>query len=380
MGELGAPSRLDALRELDRQGLTPLVLEPVQRRFGSRRRLKSEELNMAIHELATLLSAGVSLVEAVEALERTTHHASLASAFERIGNGLRQGKSFPRMLEGVGLPLPDYAYQLVAAGELSGNLAGALHDCARQLEYERHTREEIRSALIYPSILVLSGLLAVATLFVFVVPKFSHLLNEVSELPWLAWVVLSFGAWSAGRAGWLLAVLVLGAVIAGAYLAKKEVRQRVMDQAARLPVVGPWMIQAEVAQWAKVLGTLLGNRIPLVDALHLSASGIRLGRLRVALERVTRDVRAGSSLSSALEARQATTAIGANLIRVGERSGQLAEMLVSLAELHEGAGRVRMRRVLALVEPLAILLIGAAFGLIITGVVLAITSANDLAF
>ncbi|MBD4514913.1 type II secretion system F family protein, partial [Xanthomonas citri pv. citri] len=84
----------------------------------------------------------------------------------------------------------------VAAGEMTGNLAGALRDCATQMEYERRTRAELQGALIYPAILVLSGVLAVATLFVFVVPKFANLLNETAQLPWLAWAVLSIGVWS----------------------------------------------------------------------------------------------------------------------------------------------------------------------------------------
>ncbi len=170
-GELCLPTRQDALRQLQRQGLTPLSLEVKRRNLGSRRRLKAEELNMAIHELATMLAAGVSMADAVEAQERGARHPKLITALQAMANGLRQGQSFPVVLESAGLDLPRYVYQLVAAGEMTGNLAGALRDCATQMEYERRTRAELQGALIYPAILVLSGVLAVATLFVFVVPK-----------------------------------------------------------------------------------------------------------------------------------------------------------------------------------------------------------------
>ncbi|MND25607.1 putative type II secretion system protein F [compost metagenome] len=377
-GEVNLPTRQDALRQLERQGLTPLSLEQKQRKVGRHRQLKAEELNMAIHELATMLAAGVSLAEAVEAQERATHHPKLVAALQVIGNGLRRGQSFPVVLEAAGLPLPRYVYQLVAAGELTGNLAAALRDCAQQMEYERRTRDEIQGALIYPSILVLSGLLAVATLFVFVVPRFANLLDEVAELPWLAWAVLSLGVWSNGNAGLLLfLVLILGTGFALA-LRNPRLRELTLDQLVRLPVLGDWLLQAEIAQWAKVLGTLLGNRVALVEALRLSADGVRIGRQRRMLERVAQDVRAGTALSTALEERQAISAIGGNLVRVGEKSGQLAEMLQSLAALYEESGRSRMKKALVLIEPLAILLIGSVFGLIITGVVLAITSANDM--
>ncbi|MDE3738021.1 MULTISPECIES: type II secretion system F family protein [Pseudomonas] len=378
-GELNLPSRQDALRQLQNQGLTPLRLEQKRRALGRRRHLRAEELNMAFHELATLLAAGVTLAEAVAAQERTAHHPVLAAALEVIGSGLRSGQSFPAVLEASGLPLPKYVYQLVAAGELTGDLAGALRDCAQQLEYERRTRAEITGALVYPSILVLSGLLAIATLFVFVVPKFANLLDEVVELPWLAWIVLSTGVWSNGNAG-LLMLIVLGLCVGVAMgLSNERLRDWAFDQLARVPLVGEWLLQAEIAQWSKVLGTLLGNRVALVDALELAGGGMRIARQRQVLERVTQDVRGGTALSVALEERQAITAIGANLVRVGEASGQLAEMLLSLATLYEEAGRGRMKKTLVLIEPLAILLIGSVFGLIITGVVLAITSANDMA-
>ena len=129
-GELCLPTRQDALRQLQRQGLTPLSLEVKRRNLGSRRRLKAE-VNMAIHELATMLAAGVSMADAVEARSEA-RAAKLISALQAMANGLRQGQSFPVVLESAGLDLPRYVYQLVAAGEMTGNLAGALRDCARR--------------------------------------------------------------------------------------------------------------------------------------------------------------------------------------------------------------------------------------------------------
>lgn len=136
-------------------------------------------------------------------------------------------------------------------------------------------------------------------------------------------------------------------------------------------------MQAEIAQWSKVLGTLLGNRVPLVEALLLSAAGVRIARQRRTLERVTQDVRAGIALSAALEERQAVTSIGSSLVRVGgfrAARGDAAEPGDALWRGRAGANE----KALVLIEPLAILLIGSVFGLIITGVVLAITSANDM--
>ncbi|MHB9798348.1 type II secretion system F family protein [Pseudomonas sp. MT3] len=378
-GELNANSREEAARQLEAQGLTPLSLAQPSRSMMRRgRRLRAEELNLALYELATLLGAGVSLAEAVEAQQRAAQHPRLADALQGMNDGLRQGRSFPQVLEAARLPLPRYAYQLVTAGEMTGNLAASLRDCVAQMEYERRTRDEIRNALIYPAILVMSGIGAVAMMFVFVVPKFANLLEHADRLPWLAWAVLSSGVWCRNNAMLLALMVAMAAVLAVSLAGNSRVRGRGLGALLRLPVLGEWLLQAEVAQWSKVLGTLLGNRVALVDALRLAAESLRVPTQREVMERVTQDVRGGLSLSLALENRHAITATGGNLIRVGETSGRLSEMLDSLAGLYEEQGRSRMRRVLALVEPLSILLIGTAFGVIITGVVLAITSANDI--
>jgi general secretion pathway protein F len=247
------------------------------------------------------------------------------------------------------------------------------------MEYEQQLRNEMRNALIYPAVLVLAGVAAVAIMFVFVVPKFASLLEQAKDLPLLAWIVLAFGTWT--RENFPLLLVLLVAIGGGAAwaLRKPELRSRGLDAMSRWPVIGPWLVEADTARWAKVLGALLGNKVPLMRGLELAQSGLQLPQRRARMGEVTRAVRGGSSLADALEDHDALTATGYNLVRVGERSGKLASMLDSLARLYEEAGRNRMKRVLILLEPIAILVIGSVIGTIILGVILAITSANDLA-
>jgi general secretion pathway protein F len=275
--------------------------------------------------------------------------------------------------------MPEYVGQLARAGELTGELGRALADAAAQMDYELKLRNEMRNAMVYPAVLVGAGTLAVGIMFVFVVPKFASLLKRADDLPFLAWAVLASGTWL--RENFLMAVAGLAAVsMAVTYFARKpEVRARALDWAARLPVVGPWLVESDTARWAKVLAALLGNRVPLLRGLELAQSGLMIPSRRARLGEVARAVRGGSALADALEDHEALTATGYNLVRVGERSGRLPGMLDSLARLYEESGRNRMKRVLILMEPAAILVIGSVIGTIILGVILAITSANDLA-
>lgn len=381
-GHLAAETEREAGRQLDRRGLTVVSLEPAgvaQQRKGRSRRLRQQDLVVALHELATMLQSGVALAEAVGAQGRGAHHPQLLAAFESISTALRQGQAFSTALRAVGLPLPDYFLTLVQAGEQSGLLAQSLADGVSQLEYDLEVRQEIRQALTYPAVLVAAGFGAVVLMFTFVVPRFASLLNRDADLPWLAWAVLNGGMAVRDNIGWLLVALVVLAVVIGRALTRPGGRGQLHARLERLPVIGPWRVESETASWAKVLATLLGNRVPLLDALDLAKSAVRSAARAARLEEATRAVRGGAPLAEALEEQETLTATGYNLIRVGERSGELPAMLRSLAKLCENAGRARMKQFLALLEPIAILVIGSAIGVIMIGIILAITSANDIA-
>lgn len=381
-GTIVADSDREAARLLDRRGLALIGLAPEvagARQTGKRtRRLRLQDLVVAFHELATMLQSGVALAEAVASQTRSAHHPRLLAAFEAAGAGLRRGQSFSDALAGSDLPLPGYFLTLVRAGEKSGLLAQSLADGVAQMEYDHQVRDEIRQALTYPAVLVAAGLGAVVLMFTFVVPKFATLLDRGADLPLLASVVLHGGMFARAYIGWILAALVLAAVLVARSFATPEKRATWHERMERLPVLGPWRVESETASWAKILATLLANRVPLLDALGLAQAGVRSPQRRARLEAVARSVRAGVPLAESLEEQAALTSTGYNLVRVGERAGELPAMLRSLAKLCENAGRVRMKQFLALLEPVAIMVIGGIIGVIMIGIILAITSANDI--
>ncbi|KAF1686619.1 type II secretion system protein [Pseudoxanthomonas broegbernensis] len=381
-GEIAAAGEREAARLLERRGLSVLALEPAaaapRARFARGRRLKDRDIVLALHELATLLASGVSLAEAVAAQSRSAHHPRLLAAFEAVSTGLRQGQPFSQALLDTGLPLPAYVGTLVRSGEKAGQLGKAVQDAVSQMEYDMQVRGEIRQALTYPTVLVAAGLGAVVMMFTFVVPKFAALLDRADDLPWLGWAVLSTGMFA--RQYWWLVLLALAVAAVSVYrlLRDPAARARGYERLERLPVIGAWRIESETAAWARILATLLGNRVPLLDALSLAQAGVRAPGRRARLEEVARNVRAGATLADSLEEQATLTATGYNLVRVGERSGELPAMLRSLARLCEESGRARMKQFLALLEPVAILLIGSVIGVIMIGIILAITSANDI--
>jgi general secretion pathway protein F len=381
-GILRAHSERDAARTLERRGLSVIEVRSGEAAAGRQqraRRLKATDVILALQELATMLTSGVSIADAVASQAMSAHHPRIVEAFTGMSRDLQRGQPFSATLGQSGLPFPEYVLQLARAGELTGELGRALADAGAQMEYEHGLRMEMRNAPIYPQVLVVAGVAAVALMFLFVVPKFAMLLDRAQDLPFLAWAVLGLGMWTRSHGGLLAVGVALTAIAVVAAMRKPEVRSDVLDRAARLPVIGPWLIESDTARWAKVLAALLANKVPLMRGLELAQSGLQLPHRRARMGEVTRAVRGGSALADALEDHDALTATGYNLVRVGERSGKLPSMLDSLARLYAEAGRNRMKRLLILIEPIAILVIGSMIGTIILGVILAITSANDLA-
>ena len=379
-GRMEAATRADVVRRLTGDGSTVVAVdehrEPVA--GGFRRGLRAQDVAIAFNELATLLESGVALGDAVTAQSRGTHHPRLAAAFDGMARDLMRGQSYLEVLRGSALPLPEYVFQLVEAGELRGRLAEALRGAVQQMEYDLRVASDVRGALAYPTILIVAGLAAVLVVFTFVVPQFANLLESGEDLPLLASLVLNTGVWFNANA-WLFVGIVVAVAAVGVALWRREgVRRRLTNLVAALPLVRGWFSEVDTAKWASVMGAMLESRVELMDALGLASRGVRISRRKEMLDRAVDEVRSGVTLSEALEKQDALTPTGYNLIRVGEQSGRLAEMMRALAKLYEENSARRMRRVLTFIEPAAILLIGGFLGTIMIGMILAITNVNKI--
>jgi len=383
-GILTADAEREAFRQLQKRGLIPISLILLGAKTRRRKKVsqpKQRDVLIVLHELATLLESNVALIDAVESLAQSSHHPFITQTFSDIAAQLRQGIAFSVALRKSSLKLPWYLTQLVEAGELTGHVATALRDGVEQMEYEARVANEMRNAMIYPIILIFSGVAAVLMIFTIVVPRFAGILkNRGDDIPMLAQIVLNTGMFFNNNFEWVIGGAVVLAIIVGYLFSQPYLRAKLKDATAKLPIFGVWIIESETARWAAMMGTLLENRVSLLGALELASEGIKLPSLNARLNQVRKAVKAGTSLSQALQDNEALTATGHNLIRAGEKAGKLPRMLRSLAKLLEESGRVRMKRFLLLIEPAAILVIGGVIGVIITGVILAITSVNQVNF
>lgn len=382
-GELEAASSSEAYGQLRARELTPFRLEAAAapKAAARPRRATASDRAVLVRELAVLLGGGVTLSEAVGSLAEAHSTDSLGQPMQKVLASLRGGMSFADALPGSGLELPVYAVQLAQAGELTGRLGPALLRAAEQMEYDVATRQEVRTALIYPTVLVSAGIAAVLIIFVFVVPRFASIVrNPRADVPAISRFVIETGVFVREHQG--LVALLFAALAAGVWsvLRSPDARARLASNMAKWPVLGQWFAESTVARWSSMLGALLDSRVPLVRALELARESVRLPGMRSGLQLASEDVRAGKRLSEALEAHAVLPALGISMVRVGERSGELPGMLGTLAQLYQQAGRNRMKQFLALLEPVAILLIGTVIGVIMVAVILGITSLSNIRF
>ncbi len=380
-GNIQAQNERAAIRLLEQKNLEVVDIfseQKIENTKGLSQSIKPQQLILSFYELATMLNSGVSVADAVLAQQESSLHPRLAKALEDITAKLRSGDAFSRALVESDLELPEYVQPMLEAGELTGEMGKAFSDIVEQMEYDHKIRNEIRNALIYPAILIFTGFSAVLLMFTVVVPNFSNVLEQGKDLHWLANTVLTIGMWSNDNL-WLLLGSLFFSIYLIVYLLKQEkYRDKLLAAMLNIPLLGDWLIEAETARWSKLLGILLQNKVALIRALQLALTGVKTSVQKSRLQQVTARVRAGQTLSQSLEENQALTPTGYNMIRIGEKAGALPAMLLSLAKLYENAGRERMKSFLLMIEPIAIIVIGALIGLIIAGVVLAITSANDL--
>lgn len=384
-GIIGAGGEREAARLLRQQDLTPVEIGPVGRPSETprkrARRASHQEKAIVIGELAILLKAGVPLAEAVESIGLTHTDSAIGETFSHVHGKLRGGERFSQALQSAPLEWPDYLFQLVAAGEHTGKLAQTLQSAAAQMQYEQRINSEMRNALIYPGILVFSGIAATLLIFIVVVPKFAGILRSGrAQIPDISVWVLTAGMFVKENLLWvgLGALAVALAIIS--LLANSVLRARMLQTLSRVPILGRWLVETEIGRWASMLSTLLENRVPILKAMELTQDGMRLTAVKHKLQQALREVRSGKKMADAFAGVQMLNVTGQNLIRVGERSGELPNMLRTLATLYENAGRERLKRFLILLEPLAILIIGAVIGTIMIAVMLAITSLSTLSF
>jgi len=359
-----AADEADARRQLALRELRIISLEPVRR---LRRLFQAPQLQVAVfsQQLVSLLDAGLSLVEALEALAQKESSTGTKRILDQILARLFEGQTLAAAVAEHPATFPDLYIASVRASERTGALREAL---TRYIAYQQQAdalRKTLVNACIYPAVLLVAGLLVTLFLMGYVVPRFSSIYEDVgSNLPFASRLLLEWGQLIDAHAG-IVVVGALAALFGAGYgLMRPGVRAAIGSWLARIPAIGRQLHVYQLARLYRTTGMLIRGGMPAVPAMRMSA-GVVMASSRAAFAAATRAVSEGQSLAEALERNGLTTPVAARMLRVGERSGNMGEMMERISDFCDEELARWVAVVTRLIEPVLMIVIGLVIGLIV---------------
>ena len=322
-------------------------------------------LTLFSQELLALLDAGLSIVESLDALLEKESNPATAHMLAGLRSGLRDGKRFSTVLSEQGTMFPPLYVGIVSAAEHTSDLPQAL---ARYIAYQQRIdslREKLVSASIYPLILFTVGACVSLFLIGYVVPRFAEVYQSAGRtLPWLSQVLLDWGQFAKRYGGNLLPLFVLLILVLPSVLAKLQARTGGISWLMKLPRIGEHIRIIQLSRLYLTMGMLIEGGISVVAAID-TVNSVVSAELKTALQAAKRAIQSGEMLSNAFEANGLGTPISLRMMRVGERSGALGQMLAQSASFYESETNRWIERAVRIFEPLLMTVIGLIVGTIV---------------
>jgi len=345
--------------------------------FGARRR---RNVLFFTQEVSTLLNASVPLDRALSITAELTDKPSFRILVLDVLRVLKGGKTLADSLATHPDHFSELYINMVRAGEAAGSLAVIFE---RLSEFER-TRDDLRnyiiSSMIYPALLASVGLCSILILLNFVVPRFATIFEGgTMKVPVPAQLMIA--ASHIVRTYWWMAASVLTAAAISWRVYTRTVAGRMWWDGLRLriPLLGDALLKAETSRFARAMGTLVANTVPLVQSLNIAAATLNNRTIAAALVGVAQGVKRGEGIAVPMRKAGVFPPLVAHLLTVGEETGRLDQMFIRMADIYENDTRASIRRFTSIFEPVVILVMGVLIGALVLSMLLAITSINDVA-
>ncbi|SNB47419.1 type II secretion system inner membrane protein GspF [Geobacter sp. DSM 9736] len=384
-GTIDAENPRDARERLKKKGLYPREIIPAEEVAAKglfaplRRRVSLADLSLMTRRLATLLGSAVPVYEAVTTLQQQERAGELRNVLGRIRDRLAEGSNLAKAMGAEPRIFSESYINMVAAGEASGALEVVLERLAEFLEDQEQVRSKVVTSLAYPVLMMVVGTGVMLFLLAFVVPRIITVFQESkAALPLITVVLIKVSTLL--QHWWWLLVLV-GCVVAIAYDRgrRKESFRAAQDRLIlRLPLVGPLWQRLILSRFAKVLGLLLQSGVPMIRAMEISGDVVVNRQYRSVLAQARAELTEGGSLSAALGRSSLFPPLLVHMIAVGERGGELETMLLKAGSAFEKEFDTAISRFMALLEPLLVLGMGLAVGVVVLAVLLPIFQLNQL--
>ncbi|WP_308637370.1 type II secretion system F family protein [Paenibacillus silvisoli] len=376
-GKLSSESRREAVLRLREKGIAVTHLQEAQTNLFSQdldltlgNPVKPAHFVIYLRQFATLIKAGVSIVDSTRILAEQTESKALRKALLQVEEDLRGGTAFSDAADKHPKVFPVLFVNMIRASEYSGTLDGSLNNLASTFEKQHVTRQKIKSALAYPFVLLLACAGTAVYLLTNVVPTFASMFEEFgAELPTITKLVLGASEWMQSY-WWLLLILVAGCAGAVVFANRHPVASYYMDYALlKMPVFGALLRKATIARMARTLSSLFSSSVPILQAITIVEKVVLNKVMANVLETSKQSLERGGMLSEPFNKHWIFPPLVAQMVRIGEQTGSLDTMLSKVADFYEAEVDMAADRLKTLIEPFMVVVMAAVVGVIVMSIV-----------
>jgi general secretion pathway protein F len=380
-GVVDAPDESTVAERLRNSGVIPLKIAASRAGIRPKFTLRSSKGDLLLFttELSALLGAGLPLDRGLNILSDISENSQMKGIIHSILRSIREGSSFSDALQQHPKVFPKIYVNMIRAGEAGGVLDVVLDKLNEFLETSKELKDTIFSAMIYPSILSVTGGVSIIILLTYVLPKFSVIFAELgSTLPVPTQIVLGLSNFL--RTSWWIALLLIIGTWAILRMYVKSPAGRQKWDLFKLKLLGDVVTKIETARFTRTLGTLLKSGVPLLQALSNSKDVVSNQIIASAIDKVSKGAKEGKGIAAPLVDAGVFPALALSMIKVGEETGQLDTMLLKVATTYEKSLRLAVKRFVGFLEPAMILGMGLIIGFIVVSMLMAIFSITELPF
>jgi general secretion pathway protein F len=389
-GVMEAPDRAAVVDRLQRQGQIVLRADPADRRrgladllhieLGGARGLDKAALAEVTRELAIMLAAGQDLDRALRFVAENTRNSRARPILANVRDKVRGGTSLAAALASEPRSFSKLYVGLVRAGEAGGTLPATLDRLATLLERERSLNANLRSSLTYPALLVVAAIGSIVLLLDYVLPQFTPIFEQAgAQLPASTRLLMLAGTVVGSAAPWMLVGILAAGLAARQLLTQPSYRLKLDRLLLRLPVIGTLIRETIAARFTRTLGSLLQNGVALITALGIAKDALGNLAAAAAVEEAAVGAKGGAGLARPLAVAGLFPARTIHLLQLGEEAAQLSAMALKAADIHDEQARLMMQRLVALLVPTITIAMGLAVAGIVSALLTAMLSLNDLA-
>lgn len=375
-GELTAESKEEVQTHLRRQRIIPTDISPKPKSLLGSMRGKVTEKDLVIftRQFATMIGAGLPLVQALEILSKQTENSSFAKIIGDIKSDVEGGSTFADALRKFPRIFTDLYSNMVAAGESGGILDTILVRLATYIEKSQKLKRKVKGAMVYPSVVITVAVMVIAIIMIFVVPTFGKMFSQLGgTLPAPTQLIINISNFLSGIGGLIILACIIGTVIFITQFRRTEVGQIATDKLLlKVPVIGILLRKVAVAKFTRTLGTLVSSGVPILDGLNITAKTAGNKVIEKAVFEVRQGVSEGKTIAEPLSQSKVFPPMVNQMISVGESTGALDNMLGKIADFYDDEVDQAVANLTSMIEPLLMVFLGGTVGFIVVAMYLPI--------